>query len=331
MSEVIGVLSGKGGVGKTTLVSNIGAALTNEFGKNVVVIDANLNSSHLGLHMGLYQDLPVTLREVIRKGLPISYAVYVHPSTGIRIVPAALNSDGVLPTPQKLREITDRLKKDYEMIVMDCPPGLGSEVVTAITAIDSAVVVTTPDFPSVADALKTVQLLEKMRKGILGIVINKKKGKGYELTAKEVESTCGVSVIGTVPEDKHVPEAISEGVPVVLLYPNSPASVELKKVAASLIGMQYRPANIVERIIGNFVKSRSYGPGVHTPVPANPPTQPVVSPIMQPQKAAGTHTIQQRGVADFVRRDDLTEEMKEEIRQELKRQIMQKVKERLSQ
>lgn len=329
MSQVIGVLSGKGGVGKTTITANLGAALTNDFGKSVVVVDANLNSSHLGLHMGLYQDLPVTLREVLRKGLPVSYAVYVHPSTGVRIVPAALNSEGLLPTPQKLREIVDKLRKDYEIIVMDCPPGLGSEVVTAITALDSAIVVTTPDFPSVADALKTVQLLEKMRKEIIGIVINKKKGKGYELTAKEVESTCGISVIGTIPEDKRVPEAIAEGIPVTLLYPNSIASVEIKRVAASLIGMQYRPASVIERLVGGFLKSRSYGPA--RPAAPAPSPQPAVSPVLQAQKPVGTRTLSQRGVSDFLRREDFTEEMKEEIREELKRQIMQKVKERMSQ
>ncbi len=318
MSQVIGILSGKGGVGKTSVVANLGAALTNEFDKNIIILDANLNSSHLGLHLGMYEDLPVTLREVLKKNMPVSYAIYVHPSTGIRIVPAALSGDGVKVTTAKLRNITKKLTSDYELVIMDCPPGLGKESVTAIGAIDSGLIVTTPDFPAVADALKTVQLLERMGKKVIGLVVNKRKGEKYELTIKEIESTCGVKVISIIPEDNHVPEGISEGVPVVLLSPYSKASVAFKQLAATLVGETYSPGGIFDRIMSFFSR----------------PKVPQADQKMEPEQRLP----ELGGQPDAVRTirketrdvDEITKQLRKEIRDELKKEILQKVRQRIS-
>lgn len=257
MAEIIGILSGKGGVGKTTVAANLGAALTDSFKRNVLILDSNLNSSHLGLHLGMYEDLPVTLREVVRENAPLSYAVYVHPPSGMRILPAPLNGGGEVGlTPKKLRDISGKLASDYNIIIMDCAPGLGKEVVTSISAMSSAIVVTTPDFPAVTDALKTIDLLQRMKKKIIGIVINKARGDKYELTVPEIESTCGVNVIGIIPDDRSVPRGLAGGVPSVLMFPYSSSSEAFKYVAAKLVSEQYRPAGVFEKFGAALVGSK---------------------------------------------------------------------------
>jgi septum site-determining protein MinD len=250
MSQVIGILSGKGGVGKTTVVANLGAALSDEFEKNVAILDSNISSSHLGLHFGMYEDPKTTLRDVMRKNMHVSYATYVHPQTGIRIVPAPLNGEGVNMTPSKLKGVTKKLADSYNMVLMDCSPGLGKEVITSIAAMDSALIVTTPDFPAVADALKTINLLEKMNKKISGIVVNRHSGEKFELTAREIESTCGVPVLAMIPEDKHVARSISEGVPVVVHAPHSKSSIAFKQLGGGLVGESYTPPSIIHRVLG---------------------------------------------------------------------------------
>lgn len=317
MSQVIGVLSGKGGVGKTSVVANLGAALTDEFGKNVIILDTNLNTSHLGLHLGLYEDMPVTLREVVKKNMPISYAIYVHPTTGIRLVPASLSGDGVNLTTSKLRSITKRLKQDYELIVMDCPPGLGREVVTSISALDSAVIVTTPDFPAVADALKTVNLLERMGKNIIGIVVNKRRGEKYELSIKEIESTCGVKVIAVVPEDRHIPQGIAEGVPAVLMSPYAPASIALKQLAGKLVGQEYRPGGIFDRIMKVFSR------------PKVPEEAKAAEPVQKPAELDGRTPVRKIR-SEKMDVDEITDSLKSEIRNELKKEIMEKLRKKMS-
>lgn len=316
MAQVIGILSGKGGVGKTSVVANIGAALTDEFNKNVIILDANLNSSHLGLHLGMYEDLPITLREVVKKNMPISYAIYVHPSTGIRIVPAALSGDGVSLTTSKLRNITKKLARDYELIIVDCPPGLGRESVIAASAIDSGIIVTTPDFPAVADALKTVQLLQRMGKKIIGIVVNKYKGEKYELTIPEIESTCGVKAIAVIPDDSHVPQGISEGIPVVLLSPYSKASTAFKKLAGTLIGIEYRSSGIFDIFKSLFTKPKIKEQLQAEPEPATPQKQ-------------GRQEVARRIKREAHDVEEISGQLKSEIREELKKEIMEKLKRRL--
>lgn len=256
MSEIVGILSGKGGVGKTSLVANLGAALTAEFKRNAVIVDANVGSSHLGLHLGIYEDLPVTMRELLKKNMSVEHALYVHPSTGIKIVPAPI-AGGVTASASKLKSITSGLAKEHDVVIVDCPPGLGKEVVAAVSAIDAGIIITTPDFPAVADALKTVRLLERMKKRVIGLVVNRRRGERYELTVPEIESTCGVSVIATIPEDVRVAESMSEGTPVVVLCPYSRASHAFKRLAGRLVGEDYRPKSLLVRICGAFYRRPS--------------------------------------------------------------------------
>lgn len=238
------------------MVTNLAAALIGEFGKSVVILDSNINSSHLGLHLGIYEDPPVTIREIIKKKLPVSYGVYVHSITGIRIIPAPLSGEGLNLTTQMLKKFAKKLSTEYEIVIMDCPPGLGKDATTAIAALDSGIVVTTPEFPAVADALKTINLLNRMKKKVIGIIVNRKKGVRYELSIKEIESTCGVNVIGVIPEDKHVPEGVAEGLPVVVYAPYSPASAAFKEVAAEMIGVSYSSGGLFKKIAGAFSRPK---------------------------------------------------------------------------
>ena len=171
MPRVIGVFSGKGGVGKTTVVANISSALTNVFNRKVVVFDSNLHSSHLGLHFGLYDDLPVTLREVLKRKASILQAVYISPKTGVRIIPAPLNGDGLNLTKNQCRSLIDSVCNNYDVTILDCAPGLGREVLVPMQCVDEALVVTTPDIAAVTDAIKTTELLKKFKKNVFCIIL----------------------------------------------------------------------------------------------------------------------------------------------------------------
>ena len=320
MSKIIGILSGKGGVGKTSLVANLGAAMTEEFKRDVVIIDANLTSSHLGLHLGIYEDLPVTMREVVRKNTSVDYALYVHPVTGIKIVPASLSGDGIEMSSSKFVDITRKLSQDHDIIIVDCPPGLGKEVVTAVSAIDSAVVITTPDFPAVADALKTVRLLERMRKHVIGIVVNKRKGEKYELTAQEIESTCGVPVVGTIPDDVKVSEGVSEGIPVVFLFPYTKSSRAFKVLAGRLIGEEYRPKNILVQLGGMFSRRK---------VPSQDPVRRMEENSMRRDAVMAAAPEVERDGGDST--DVIADRLRSQIYDQLREEVVRKVKERLAQ
>lgn len=243
-STVIGVLSGKGGVGKTTLVSNLGAALASDFNRKVLIVDSNVKTSHLGLHLGIYEELPVTLKEVLQKKVPVLYAVFLHPETGLRLLPAPIKGDMSL---KSMDDVVKELKASYNPIIIDCAPGLGKDVLIAAKAIDKALLITTPDLPSVTDLLKTINLLKRLKKDVMGVVLNRVTNEKYELTVEEVESTCGHKVVAAIPESNKIPYSIAQGLPLAARS-DCAAAVEFKKLAASLIGKEYRPVGFWYRL-----------------------------------------------------------------------------------
>lgn len=253
MTRLITVIGGKGGVGKTTLTSNLTKALT-DLGQSVLAIDANLTTPNLGLHLGL----PLTqktLHDVLRGDATIRDATYPHP-LGFSIIPASMNINDLQDVDiGRLPEVTLNLIGKTDYVILDCAAGLGREAVSAIQSASEVLVITNPDLPSVADALKTIKIAQNQQKKILGVVVNKVKGKWYELTRKEIEEMLGMPVLVEIPEDKNVSRSIAIKTPVVEFSPHSPASIEVKRLAHQIVGVSFnyrkpRDFRLMERLIG---------------------------------------------------------------------------------
>lgn len=237
MTRTIAIISGKGGVGKTTLTSNLAAALA-ELGEDVVAVDANLTTPNLGLHLGMHF-APLNIHDVLKGEAKLKDATYPHPF-GFKVVPASMSVDdltGIDPT--RLYEVVLNLTGKTNFILLDSAAGLGREAISALQAADEVLVVTNPNLPSVADALKTVKLAERINKKIIGIVANRVRKKEYELTKEEIEEMIGYPVVAQIPEDSEVAKAIFAKTPVVNYSPNSPASIEFKRLAHYLTGRPF--------------------------------------------------------------------------------------------
>ena len=238
---VIGVLSGKGGVGKTTVTSNLAAALSSEFKRKVIILDTNVSSSHIRLHFGMVDEIKKTLPDVIRGKTTVSKATYSHEITGVDVVPSSLGLHPNLNLEKVKKIAGDLAVSAYDFVVIDASPGFGRDVIDAINASDIILVVTNPNFPDVSDALKIVELANGKGKKIF-VVLNKVKGKKYELDKDKVESMLDSKVAMVIPEDDKVPESISKGVPVVVYDKGSRASISFKKLAAFLTDTEYKPS-----------------------------------------------------------------------------------------
>jgi septum site-determining protein MinD len=300
-------LSGKGGVGKTMLVANLGVALTNNFKKNVIVIDSNIRTSHLGLHLGLYEDLPVTLKHVLDKKTSVNYAIYIHPKTGIRLLPAPLNAKDVFFDRERFQSIIDQLKKSYNIILVDIAPGLGRETIIAASVIDEGIIVTTPDLPAVTDAIKTIELLKKLRKDVSGIVINRKKNKKYELTTDEILSNTECDLLQIIPEDKKIPESIAKGVPLMIMSGNSSAANAMKTLAGKIVNEQYEPTGWIYSLKKTFGLIQNY---------------------RYSTKENKKTFVRKEAISD--EREDIAK-LKEEVLREIKEELKSAVKEKLNQ
>ncbi len=239
MTRLICCLSGKGGVGKTTVVSNLSAALA-DFGENTIAMDANLTTPNLGLHTGLHL-VPQTLHHVLKGQIALNSALYPHPY-GFTVIPGSMNLNelkGVDPT--RLAEVSFSLLGKANFILIDGAAGLGKEALSALSASDEVIVVTNPNYSAVTDAVKIVKIAQSSNMKILGVVVNRVKGESYELSQKQIEDIIGVSVIASIPEDENVIRSQAEKKLLFEYSPTTPAAIEIKKLAAKITGKQYEP------------------------------------------------------------------------------------------
>ncbi|MBI5060869.1 MAG: P-loop NTPase [Candidatus Aenigmarchaeota archaeon] len=237
MTRLIGIVGGKGGVGKTTLVANLGLSLAS-MGKDVVVLDSNMTTPNLGLHLGipLY---PKTLQDVLRGRAKISEAVYRHPS-GLKIIPAGIAVNDLRGVdPRDLPNALLGLLGNTDMIIIDASAGLGREALAAIDACDEIIIITNPELPAVTDALKAAKLAEQVGTKVLGVVINRVTGKKHEMSMRQVQQMLDMDVLAVIPEDSAIQEGISKRTPVVHHKPNAPSSREIKMLASRLVGHYY--------------------------------------------------------------------------------------------
>ncbi len=239
MTRIIACVSGKGGAGKTTLVANLGVALA-KMGINTVILDANITTPNLGLHLGV-PFYPITLHDVLKGTAKIRDAVYEH-ETGLRIIPAGIAlRDLKGADPKQLPNTLLDLLGDADIILLDVAAGLGREALSAMEAADEIILITNPEVTAVTDALKAAKLAQQLGTKISGIVVNKVTKEKHEMSIENVLSMLGeYSLLSVIPDDINVQRAIAERSPVVHYKPNSMASREITKLASKVAGSNYK-------------------------------------------------------------------------------------------
>lgn len=241
MGKVVGVLSLKGGVGKTSSVVSLGAALS-QFGKKVLLVDANYSAPNLGLHLDII-DPDKTIHHVLGDDTHINDAI--HESWGFDVIPASIFHN-MSYNPLKLKNKLRALKNKYDVILLDSSPALNDETLSVINAADELLVVTTPDYSTLSMTLKSVNMAKKKGTPITGLILNKVHDKGFELNLEDVEKTSDVPVMAVVPHDVNVLKSQAHFTPSVYMKPRSRGSHEYKKLAATLVGERYNPRSLRE-------------------------------------------------------------------------------------
>jgi len=237
MTRIIGVTSGKGGVGKTTTAVNLGAALT-ALGRSVILVDANLTTPNVGIHLGVLPS--VSLHDVLQGDAYITEAIAIHPPTGLRVVPAGLSVQNITKANYNLLDDAIAELLGYsDFVIVDSPAGLEEGSRRVIEACDEVIIVTNPRLPDVTDALRARKIAEYAASHVLGVVLNKYRGLKHELTPAEVEQMLEAPVIVQIPEDDKVYEAVGVKNPVVNYAPACPASNEWNRLAHLIAGLEY--------------------------------------------------------------------------------------------
>ena len=236
MGKTIGVISLKGGVGKTTTVVSLGSAIAS-FGKKVLLIDSNFSAPNLGLHLNVI-DPKVTIHHVLSRQARIRDSIYK--CGNLDIIPASI-FERININPLDLRNKISGLKRKYDVILIDSSPALNDETLAAMYASDEILVVTTADHPTLSTTIKAVKLAKQRDTPINGLILNKVHKKGFELSIDDIEKTVDVPVLAIIPHDVNILKSLSEFTPSTIHKPKSVGSIEYKKLAATLIGEKYKP------------------------------------------------------------------------------------------
>lgn len=233
VQQVIAVVSGKGGVGKSTVALNLALALQ-ALGKKVGILDADIYGPSQALMLGCQKiraesDDGKTVKPVMKYGIASMSIAYLMPDEK---QPAIWRGPMVSGAFQQLLKETQWGELDY--LIIDLPPGTGDIHLTMIQKINltGAVIVTTPQDVALIDARKAIEMLLKVKVPILGIVENMSVyhcehcghessifgKKGGESLAKSYE----VNLLGRIPLSPSLCENMDRGHPPVVSQEDSP-------------------------------------------------------------------------------------------------------------
>lgn len=207
MARVIVVTSGKGGVGKTTTVCNIGCRIA-KAGYSVVIIDADIGLNNVDVVMGIENRVIYDLVDVLKGKCRINEAVvgmdeypnlYILSSSRTNIV----GNNGL-----SLEGLTDRLGDIFDYVLIDCPAGLDVGFHRAVSSAREAIVVTTPHISAIRDADKVVSQLLSYNLADVSLVVNRVRGdlvvKGDMMDAGDISKLLALKIRGVIPEDDRI-------------------------------------------------------------------------------------------------------------------------------
>lgn len=230
-TRIISIVSGKGGVGKTTVTSNIGVVLSGQQ-EDVLIIDGNFTGANIATHMGM-ESQDVFLNDVLQGDAYISQAVAEGPK-GVSVLPADISDTEAEDIKHCLIDFLG--VKDY--VLIDAATGLGNETKAAIKASDEVLLVSNPERPSLTNTLAAKRLTDQLNRDVIGLVINEIKAKTYELENESIRSFVDEEIIGQIPDHQYIRESIALKSPVVCHKPNSRVSHAIEDISYKIRGKE---------------------------------------------------------------------------------------------
>jgi pilus assembly protein CpaE len=231
--KVITVFSAKGGCGKTTIATNVAAAIA--AGKRrVCLVDLDLPFGDVAIMLQLFPER--TLADGITMSghmdeLGVGSIVTSH-SSGLDVLVAPLDpAEAERISPALVTDLLTQLKRMYEVIVVDTPPAFTEPVLAALDMTDVHLLVATLDVPAVKNLKLTLEMLQMLNHSAdkQRIIVNRSDAK-VGLTVADVEEALHRTIACEIPSSRDVPTAINKGVPLVLEQPNHAVSVALRNL-----------------------------------------------------------------------------------------------------
>ncbi len=246
MGIVIAVISGKGGVGKTTTTANIGLGIAQN-DKKCVVVDFDIGQRNLDMLLGLENRVVYDMVHVMDENIGIKQALIKSKmSPNLSFLAASQTKDKSVLDSDKIAKLIDELKQEFDFVILDAPAGIESGYEHTIEFADKAIVVVNPEVSSIRDSDRAIGILDSKSKRVKDgqevdkfLIINRIDAKmvqsGEMLSSEDILEILSIPLIGKIPEDKGIIDASNQGKPIIL-DKNSKAGQAYKRVASRVCG-----------------------------------------------------------------------------------------------
>ena len=206
MGELIAVLSGKGGTGKTSVCAAVASALAQQ-GEKVLCIDCDVGLRNLDIALGISDLGALSFTEVCQGPYELHMALQhpVYPSLQFLTAPVNCRADDV--DTEAFRTMLEQARQQFSYVFMDAPAGIEAGFQLCAKHADRVILVTGPDPAAVRDASRAGQMLELMGKTNVRLIvnrINKKIAAALKMTVDDIMDEAGLPLLGVVPEDIQV-------------------------------------------------------------------------------------------------------------------------------
>ncbi len=239
MGELIAILSGKGGTGKTSVCAGIATALAAQ-GKRILCIDCDVGLRNLDISLGMSDSGAPSFLDVMLGHYFLAQAP-AHPSfPTLHFLTAPINCPADAIDPEGFGKLAAEARNQFDYVFLDAPAGVDAGFRLAATRADRCILVTGPGPAAVRDAARAAEVLELMGKSHVRLIvnrINRKMASSLSVTVDDVMDTAGLPLLGVVPEDFCVTLAAGLGQPVIAYKPRCPAAQACKRIANRISGL----------------------------------------------------------------------------------------------
>jgi len=261
---VIAVISGKGGVGKTTATANLGLGIAMN-NKKCVVVDFDIGQRNLDMILGLENRVVYDMVQVMEGEANLKQALIKSKvDENLYFLAASQTKDKSVLSSDKVQKLVADLKEDFDFVILDAPAGIESGYEHTIEFADAAIVVVNPEVSSIRDADRAIGILDsksaKVKSGeevakylIINRIVADMVESGEMLKSDDILEILNIKILGKVPEDKGVIDASNQGKPVIL-DKKSLAGQAYARIAGRLCGQKVDMKNIEIADTGFFKK-----------------------------------------------------------------------------
>ena len=247
MGELIAVLSGKGGTGKTSVCAGVATALA-QMGEKVLCIDCDVGLRNLDIALGLSEIGALSFLDVCQGGYSLDMAA-AHPVfPNLRFLTAPMNCPAGAVDRTAFVRMLESARKQFSYVFLDAPAGIEDGFALAARFADRIMLVTGADPAAIRDAARAADVLELMGKKNIRLVVNrisKKMASAMNLTVDDVMDQAGLPLLGIVPEDQNVVLAAAFRQP-LLGYTRKGAAAACRRIAKRIQGLTVPILNVIK-------------------------------------------------------------------------------------